>query len=104
MGGAVRGADIEKRLVALAADVCRISAGLPRSDIGRHVSKQLIRCGTSASANYAEARSAESRKDFVHKMKVCLKELRETMSWLSLLRELGMGKRRPVAFAISRAG
>jgi len=81
---------LEDRLVLLAASVCRIVGVLPQVGAGGHISKQLVRCGTSLAANYAEARGAESRRDFVHKMKVCLKELRETMVWLKLLRELGL--------------
>ncbi len=50
--------------------------------------EQLARCATSSAANYAEARSAESRRDFVHKMQLCLKELRETSVWLELLDRL----------------
>jgi four helix bundle protein len=77
--------ELEDRLVALGARNCRLAAGLPSSDIGRHVAAQLTRCSTSPAANYAEARCSESRRDFIHKMKICLKELRETMVWLKLL-------------------
>ena len=91
MGNETRRArDLEDRLVALAARNCRLAAGLPSSDIGRHVAAQLTRCCTSPAANYAEARCSESRRDFVHKMKLCLKELRETMVWLKLLMTLGI--------------
>lgn len=85
-----RSYDLEGRLVSLAAVVCRVAASVRSDWLGSHVAGQLIRCGTSPAANYAEARSAESKRDFVHKMKVCLKELRETMVWLKLLRELGI--------------
>ncbi len=81
---------MEGRLVSLAAVVCRVAASVRSDWLGSHVAGQLIRCGTSPAANYAEARSAESKRDFVHKMKVSLKELRETMVWLKLLRELGI--------------
>jgi four helix bundle protein len=53
--------------------------------VGNHISGQLIRCGTSPAPNYGEAQSAESRSDFIHKMKVCLKELRETRVWLIMI-------------------
>ena len=53
--------------------------------MGNHIAGQLIRCGTSPAPNYGEAQSAESRADFVHKMKVCLKELRETKIWLLII-------------------
>ena len=63
-----------------------LSKVLPRTDAGRHISQQLLRSGTSAGANYEEARAAESRADFVHKVRVATKELRETLYWLRLLR------------------
>jgi len=84
-----RSYDLEDRLVALAAVVCRVAASVRSDWLGSHIAGQLVWCGTSPAANYAEARSAESKRDFVHKMKVCLKELRETMVWLQLLKELG---------------
>ena len=54
----------------------------PTTKVGNLVTNQLLRSCTSAAPNYGEAQSAESRKDFIHKMKVCLKELRETQIWL----------------------
>ena len=53
--------------------------------MGNHIGGQLIRCGTSPAPNYGEAQSAESRADFIHKMKICLKELRETRIWLIMV-------------------
>ena len=53
--------------------------------MGNHIAGQLIRCGTSPAPNYGEAQSAESRSDFIHKMKVSLKELRETRVWLLII-------------------
>jgi four helix bundle protein len=89
MADAERAYDLEDRLVALAGVTCRIVTELPPDDrVAGHIAGQLTRCSTSPAANYAEARGAESRRDFVHKMKVCLKELRETMVWLKLLRTL----------------
>jgi len=58
---------------------------LPKTKVGNHIAGQLIRCGTSPAPNYGEAQSAESRADFIHKMKVCLKELRETKIWLLMI-------------------
>jgi four helix bundle protein len=98
-----RASDLEDRLLALAARTCRLAAGLPSSDIGRHVTAQLTRCGTSPAANYAEARCSESRRDFVHKMKVCLKELRETMVWLKLLTVLEIAEPEIVEEVIQEA-
>ena len=58
---------------------------MPKTKIGNHIAGQLIRCGTSPAPNYGEAQSAESRSDFIHKMKICLKELRETRVWLLII-------------------
>jgi four helix bundle protein len=58
---------------------------LPNSKAGNHIAGQLVRSGTSPAPNYGEARSAESRKDFIHKMKISLKELRETLIWLKII-------------------
>jgi four helix bundle protein len=74
--------DLEERLIGFGVRVCGIAERLPRSAIGAHLSGQLIRCGVSPAANYGEAQSAESRRDFIHKLKMCLKELRETQVWL----------------------
>ncbi len=83
--------DLEDRLIAFAVLICRIADELPSTRVGIHVAGQLIRCGTSPAANYAEARAAESRKDFIHKMRLCLKELRETLVWLRFLRRFEIG-------------
>ena len=82
--------DLEDRLVALGTAVSKLATGLPSSRIGTHISGQLIRCGMSPAPNYAEACSSESRRDFIHKLKICLKELRETLVWLKYLKNLGM--------------
>jgi four helix bundle protein len=82
--------DLEERLVDHACVVCRIAERLPQSVLGRHIARQLIRSGTSPAANYGEAQSAESRKDFVHKLKTALKELRESRVWLRLIERLGL--------------
>ena len=58
---------------------------MPKTRAGNHIAGQLIRCGTSPTPNYGEAQSAESRSDFIHKMKVSLKELRETRIWLFMI-------------------
>ena len=71
--------DLEDRLVGFASEIIRITVKLPKSVAGIHIAKQLTRSGTSPAANYGEAQSAESRANFVHKMKVALKELRETL-------------------------
>jgi four helix bundle protein len=74
--------DLEDRLISFAVQICQLTDRFPATPISRHVSMQITRCGTSPFANYGEAQAAESRQDFVHKLKVCLKELRETQAWL----------------------
>jgi four helix bundle protein len=68
--------NLEKRLVDFAVCIIRIAESLPKTKTGNHIAGQLIRCGTSPAPNYGEAQSAESRADFIHKMKISLKELR----------------------------
>ena len=77
--------NLESRLIDFAVNVIDMSESLPKTRAGNHIAGQLLRCGTSPAPNYGEAESAESRSDFIHKMKVCLKELRETKIWLIIL-------------------
>jgi four helix bundle protein len=65
---------------------------LPRTRIARHVAGQLLRCGTAPAAHYAEAQAAESRRDFIHKLRLCLKELRETAYWLKFSKRVVLGE------------
>jgi four helix bundle protein len=74
--------DLSERLLNLAVRVGKVVDALPETRLGRHVAGQLVRCGTSPPPNYEEACAAESRADFIHKMRICLKELRETRMWL----------------------
>ena len=85
--------DLQERLIDFAVLILEIVEALPNTRIGNHIASQLIRCGTSPAANYGEARAAESRKDFIHKMKVCLKELRETLVWLTVIKKKGLLQR-----------
>ena len=80
-----RGDDLSERVLDFAARIGKVVDKLPETRLGRHVAGQLVRCGTSPAPNYAEACGAESRKDFVHKLSICLKELRETHCWLLLI-------------------
>jgi len=77
--------DLEERLIDFAVRIIHLAESLPKTRVGNHVAGQLIRCGTSPASNYGEAQSAESRSDFIHKMKICLKELRETKVWLVMI-------------------
>ncbi len=77
--------ELSDRLVDFAARVGKVVDALPDTRMGRHIAGQLIRCGTSPAPNYEEACAAESRADFVHKLHVVLKELRESRCWLRLI-------------------
>jgi len=77
--------DLEKRLIDFAVAMIDIVEALPSTRAGNHIAGQLVRSGTSPAPNYGEAQSAESRKDFIHKMKIALKELRETRVWLCII-------------------
>lgn len=76
--------EMEDRFLDFAARICALVEALPDTKTGRHISGQMIRCGTSPVPNYAEACAAESRNDFTHKLGIVLKELRETRIWLKL--------------------
>ncbi len=80
-----KGDDIQGRLIDFAVRIINLSANLPHTQAGKHIGGQLLRSGTSPAANYAEARGAESPKDFVHKLKITLKELNETQVWLKII-------------------
>ena len=84
--------DLESRLIDFAVRIIRTAESLPTTSTGKHITAQLIRCGTSPASNYGEAQSAESPADFVHKLKICLKELRETKVWLTLIERAGLIK------------
>jgi len=77
--------DLEDRLIDFAARCIKVAESLPNSRAGQHLSDQLTRSGTSPALNYGEAQGAESRKDFIHKIKICLKELRETLICLKII-------------------
>ena len=83
---------LEERLIEFAARIIRLSAELPKTSAGRHISLQILRSGTAAAANYAEARGAESRADFLHKLGVVQKELNETSVWLRLISKIVLPK------------
>jgi four helix bundle protein len=78
------------RLLEFAVRVGKVVDALPDTRLGRHVAGQLVRCGTSSPPNYEEGCAAESRADFIHKLKIVLKELRETRFWLRYIVRTGM--------------
>lgn len=84
--------DLEDRLVNFAVRIARIVESLPNTRTGNHIAGQLIRSGTSPALNYGEAQSAESRSDFIHKIKIVLKELRESNISLKIIKRLTLIK------------
>ncbi len=78
------------RLWQFAARVCKVVDALPDTRVGRHVAGQLVRSGTSSPPNYDEGCAAESRDDFVHKLSIALKELKETRGWLRFIPLAGL--------------
>ena len=84
--------NLEARLVDFAVRILNVATALPRTTAGKHLAGQLLRCGTSAAPNYAEARGSESRADFVHKLKIALKELNECHVWLRIICKAGLLK------------
>ena len=77
--------ELAERLISFAARVGKVVDALPDTRMGRHIGGQLIRSGTSPAPNYEEACAAESRADFIHKLSICLKELRESRCWIRLI-------------------
>ena len=77
--------DLQARLIDYAVRIIALSEALPGTKAGKHVASQILRSGTSPAPNYGEAQSAESKADVVHKLKVALKELRETEIWLKVI-------------------
>ena len=76
--------NLSDRLLNFAASIVRLTLLLSKTVAGRHIAGQILRCSTSCGANYEEACAAESRADFIHKMQIVLKELRETLYWFKL--------------------
>jgi len=92
-GSDMRKFDLEELLIDFAVEIIRICETLPNSRAGNTLSNQLVRSGTSPALNYGEAQSAESRRDFIHKIKVVLKELRETMICLKIIKRANLLKK-----------
>ncbi len=84
--------DLEDRLIEFSVLIIDIVNEMEKSKAGNHLSGQIVRSGTSVSLNYGEAQSAESNKDFIHKMKVILKELRETFVCLKIIQKAKLFK------------
>jgi len=80
--------DLEERLLEYAAMIILLVERLPKTRAGNHIAGQLLRSGTSPLPNHGEAQAAESSRDFIHKFKICLKELRESRRWLLLIKKV----------------
>jgi four helix bundle protein len=80
-----KGDELQARLMSFSVSILKLCDELPKSSSGKHIASQLVRAGTSPVSNYAEARGAESRKDFIHKLGITLKELNESSIWLEMI-------------------
>jgi len=76
--------NLEDRLLEFAANIIELTESLPNTRAGNHIAGQLLRCGTSSLSNHGEVEAAESRRDFLHKLRISLKESRATKRWLRL--------------------
>ena len=85
-----RGEELGNRITTFAGSIVEMSGKLPHSIQGKHIAAQILRSGTATAANYAEARGAESRADFIHKLRIVQKELNETEVWLRLINQTRM--------------
>jgi four helix bundle protein len=85
--------DLEERLLEYSVRIIKIVEQLPNTRAGNHVAGQLLKSGTSPYPNHGEAQAAESPKDFIHKLRISLKELRETQRWLKLIQRVPLIKK-----------
>ena len=85
MGKKRKDEELAERLLDFAVRIIKLCGELPNTSVGNHIRGQLIKCGTSPGANYEEARGAESTADFLHKLGVVLKELKESRFWLNVI-------------------
>ena len=97
IGRQSRADELEERLIDFAVRVVNLSANLPRTPAGKHIAGQILRSGTSPAPNYGEARGAESHADFIHKLRIVLKELNETSIWLRVIERSQMLRKELIA-------
>jgi four helix bundle protein len=96
--------DLEDRLLEFASQVIDVTEKLPNTRAGNHLAGQLLRAGTSPFGNHGEAQAPESAEDFIHKMKICLKELRETRRWSRLVnKKQWLGEDRQLKFVLAES-
>jgi len=93
VGHQAKADELEERLIDFAVRVINLSASLPKTAAGKHIAGQILRSGTSPAPNYGEARGAESHADFIHKLRIVLKELNETSIWLRVIERSKMLRR-----------
>jgi four helix bundle protein len=94
--------DLEDRLLDFAVSIVELTESFPNTRAANHIAGQLLRCGTSPLSNHGEVHAAESRKDFIHELRICLKELRETRRWLRLVGRLKkLGSIAPLSVCLS---
>ena len=86
--------ELEERLIDFAVQSMEISELISNSYVGRHLGGQLMRSGSSPALNYGEAQGAESQKDFIHKLKIIIKELRESHICLKIIKQKGLVKQK----------
>lgn len=97
-----RSYDLEDRLLEFASVIIDVSEKLPNTRAGNHLAGQILRSGTSPYGNHGEAQAPESAEDFIHKMKICLKELRETRRWGRLVaKKKWLGKDDQLTFVLA---
>jgi four helix bundle protein len=83
---------LQERLIDFAVRIIPLANRLSTTFVGKHIASQVVRSGTAAAPNYAEARSAESKADFIHKVRIAVKELNETYVWLKVVAKAGLVK------------
>lgn len=94
--------ELEERLIEFAAQIILFTDNVKNNYAGNHLSSQIIRSSTSPALNYGEAQSAESKKDFIHKMGICLKELRETFNCLRIIEKASLASDNSKLFELKK--
>ena len=85
--GELSSEQLEDRLIKFAVRIGAVADALPDSRLRKRIAEQIVRSGTAPAPNYSEGCAAESRRDFAHKLIISLKELRETKTWLRIIRK-----------------
>ena len=82
--------ELSERLLNYSAEIVKLTIKIKKTSVGKQMANQLLRCGTSVGANYEEACGTESRADFIHKLQIVFKEVRESLYWVSLIQKTVM--------------